>query len=82
MILSSTSTLKDSSSNEKKGIIYLQSGASLTISGSGTLNLEPYKLMAINGTEGTSLTVNDGSTIKIKSTSSSVGYLSKKFNHI
>ena len=54
MVLSGTSTLQDSSSNEKDGVIYLESGASLTISGTGTLNINPYKLMAINGTDGTS----------------------------
>ena len=43
------------------------------ISGTGTLNINPYKLMAINGTDGTSLTVNDGPSINIKSTSSNVG---------
>ena len=32
------STLIDSSTNENNGTIYLQSGASLTISGEGTLN--------------------------------------------
>ena len=48
MVLSGTSTLQDSSSNEKDGVIYLESGASLTISGTGTLNINPYKLMAIN----------------------------------
>ena len=73
IVLSDTSTLQDSSSNENEGAIYLQSGASLTISGTGTLNINPYKLMAINGTEGTSLTVNGGPTIKISSSSSSVG---------
>ena len=73
MVLSGTSTLQDSSSNEKDGVIYLESGASLTISGTGTLNINPYKLMAINGTDGTSLTVSGGPTITVSSSSSSAG---------
>jgi hypothetical protein len=79
IVLSGESTLKDSTSNENSGTIYLQKGASLTISGTGTLNINPFKNMAINGTEGTSLIVNDGATIKITSTSSKVGgiYLRK-----
>ena len=65
LVLAGESTLIDSSHNENEGIIYLQKGASLTISGTGKLNLSPSKNMAINGTEGTSLTVNDGVEITI-----------------
>ena len=72
LVLSGSSTLQDSSTNSKEGIIFLESGASLIISGTGTLNLSPNKLMAINGTDSTSLTVNDGATINIQSTSSNV----------
>ena len=46
--------MTDSSSNENDGTIYLDEGATLTISGTGTLNINPNKLMAINGTEFTS----------------------------
>ena len=67
------SMLIDSETNENDGVIYLQSGASLTISGTGILALNPKKLLAINGTEGTSLTVNDGPKIKIISGSSTGG---------
>ena len=79
IVLSGESTLQDSSTNENNGTIYLQKGASLTISGTGTLNIYPYKYLAINGTEETSLTVNDGATIEISSESSDVGgiYLRK-----
>ena len=79
IVLSGESTLQDSSTNENNGTIYLQKGASLTISGTGTLNIIPNKYMAINGTEETSLTVNDGATIDISSESSDVGgiYLRK-----
>ena len=79
MTLSGTSTLTDSSSNENEGVIYLNSGASLTISGDGTLNLTPNKNMAINGTSSTSLTVNGGN-IQVTSSSSGVGgiYLRKE----
>ena len=73
LVLSGESTLTDSSSNENDGTIYLQNGASLTISGEGTLNINPNKLMAINGTNNTSLTVNDGITINIESSSSNAG---------
>jgi len=73
LVLSGESTLTDSSTNENDGTIYLESGASLIISGTGTLNINPNKLMAINGTTSTSLTVNDGPTIKITSTSTNAG---------
>ena len=78
LTLTGTSTLTDSSSNENEGVIYLRSGASLTISGSGTLNLSPNKNMAINGTDSTSLTV-DGGNIVVSSSTSGVGgiYLRK-----
>ena len=77
--LSGTSTLVDSSLNENEGVIYLRSGASLTISGSGTLNLTPNKNMAINGTDSTSLTV-DGGNIVVSSSTSGIGgiYLRKQ----
>lgn len=79
IVLTGESTLQDSSTNENNGTIYLQKGASLTISGTGTLNIYPNKYLAINGTEETSLTVNDGATIEISSESSEVGgiYLRK-----
>ena len=86
LVLSGSSTLQDSSTNEKEGIIYLESGASLIILGTGSLKLSPNKLMAINGTDSTSLTVNDGATINIQSTSSNAGgvYLRKSitFNNV
>ena len=71
--------MTDSATNENEGTIYLQKGASLTISGTGQLNLFPRKNMAINGTEGTSLTVNDEANIIIGSTLSTTGgiYLRK-----
>lgn len=72
-ILTENSTLQDSTTNEQEGTIYLESGATLKISGSGTLNINPNKFMAINGTEGTSLTVNDGATISITSENNNIG---------
>ena len=79
LVLKGESTLTDSSSNENDGTIYLDEGATLTISGTGTLNINPNKLMAINGTDSTSLIVNDGPTINIESSLSNVGgiYLRK-----
>jgi len=71
--LTSESLLADSETNENDGTIYLQKGASLTISGTGTLKITPNKLMAINGTEGTSLTVNGEATIQIVSTLTTTG---------
>ena len=73
LVLNGESTLTDSSTNENEGTIYLKNGASLIISGTGTLNINPNKLMAINGTESTSLTVNGGPTIKISSSSTNAG---------
>ena len=73
LVLNGESTLTDSSTNENEGTIYLKSGASLIISGTGTLNINPNKLMAINGTDSTSLTVNGGPTIKISSSSTNAG---------
>ena len=73
LVLNGESTLIDSSTNENEGTIYLKSGASLIISGTGTLNINPNKLMAINGTDSTSLTVNGGPTIKISSSSTNAG---------
>ncbi len=71
--------MTDSATNENEGTIYLQKGASLTISGKGRLIINPNKLMAINGTEGTSLTVNDGAKIMIQTDSTNAGgiYLRK-----
>ena len=79
IVLTGESSLTDSSTNENNGTIYLQSGASLTISGTGSLDIYPNKFMAINGTEETSLTINDGASITIASTSTDVGgiYLRK-----
>ena len=73
LVLTGESTLIDSSNNEHEGTIYLESGATLTISGTGILNIKPNKLMAINGTDSTSLIVNDGPSINIESTSGYVG---------
>ena len=74
-VLTGISTLTDSSSNENEGTIFLQSGASLTISGTGSLKIYPNKMMAINGTDSTSLTVEDGATINVESRSSNAGGL-------
>lgn len=65
LVLSGKSNLVDSATNEFDGIIYLQKGASLIISGTGSLELTPNKHMGINGTDSTSLTVNDGATLNI-----------------
>ena len=73
LVLTGESTLTDSSSNENDGTIYLDQGATLTISGTGTLNINPNKLMAINGTESTSLIVNGGPTINRESSIPNVG---------
>ena len=79
IILNGETTLTDSSSNENDGTIYLKSGASLTISGGGSIDINPNKLLAINGTDDTSLTVNDETTIRIQSSSENAGgiYLRK-----
>lgn len=58
MILSGSSSLIDSSSNENGGVIYLKSGASLIISGDGTLKIITNKNMAINEIDWTFLTIN------------------------
>ena len=71
--LLSDSTLIDSSFNINKGIIFLQNKSSLTITGTKIFNLFPNKFMAIYGTLGTSLIVNDGAEINIKSSSSNIG---------
>jgi len=47
----------------------LEHGATLTLSGTGGLTINPNKLMGINGTTSTSLIVNDGANINIESTS-------------
>ena len=82
LALTGESSFMDSNTNENDGTIYLQRGASLTISGTGTLNINPNKYMAINGTDDTSLTVNDNAYILITSTSNTVGgiYLRKAIN--
>ena len=79
IVLSSDSTLIDSETNENNGTIYLQKGASLTISGTGTLMITPKKLMAINGTDETTLTINDKANIMIQTESTNAGgiYLRK-----
>ena len=79
IVLSSDSTLIDSETNENNGTIYLQRGASLTISGTGTLMITPNKLMAINGTDETTLTINNKANIIIQTESINAGgiYLRK-----
>ena len=79
LILIGESTLVDTAYNQNEGVIYLKKEAKLTISGEGTLNIQPNKHMAINGTESTSLIVNSG-TINIISTATGVGgiYLRKE----
>lgn len=78
LILSGESNLQDSSQNTRDGVIYLNTGAELTITGSGSLNIIPNKYMAINGTVSTFLTMESGN-IQITSSSSVVGgiYLRK-----
>ena len=80
LVLTGESTLIDSPNNEHEGTIYLENGATLTISGTGGLTINPNKLMGINGTILTSLIVNDGANINIESTSENVGcmYVFKK----
>jgi len=79
IVLSSDSTLIDSETNENNGTIYLQRGSSLTISGTGTLMITPNKLMAINGTDETTLTINNKANIIIQTESTNAGgiYLRK-----
>ena len=67
LVLTGESTLTDSSSNENEGTIYLESSASLIISGTGTLNLNPNKQMALYGQTSSSFIGNDGANIKISS---------------
>ena len=69
LILTGESSFMDSNSNENDGTIYLQADASLKIKGEGTLNIVPKKYMAINGTDDTSLVVNDNAHIVIYSES-------------
>ena len=73
LILTGESTLQDSSTNINSGIIYLQKEANLTISGTGTLDLNPNRSFAIYGLANTSLIVNDGANINIFSTSTNIG---------
>ena len=79
IVLSSDLTLIDSETNENNGTIYLQRGASLTISGTGTLMITPNKLMAINGTDETTLTINNKANVIIRTESTNAGgiYLRK-----
>ena len=67
LILKGESTLQDSSTNSNNSIIYLQSSSSLIISGTGTLNLNPNKQMALYGQTSSSFIGNDGANIKISS---------------
>lgn len=48
LVLEGESTWEDSPTNENDGTIYLKRGSTLTISGDGTLNINPNKYMAIN----------------------------------
>ena len=73
IILQGESTLQDSSTNSNNGIIYLQSYSSLIISGTGTLNLNPNKQMALYGQASSSFIGNEGANIKISSNSQNVG---------
>ena len=73
IILQEESTLQDSSTNSNNGIIYLQSYSSLIISGTGTLNLNPNKQMALSGQTSSSFIGDEGANIKISSNSQNVG---------
>ena len=79
IVLFSYSDLFDSKTNENNGTIYLESGASLIISGTGDLCIYPNKSMAINGSDETSLIVNDRAYIHIETQSKTIGgiYLGK-----
>lgn len=83
LVLSGKSYLEDSFDNENEGVIFMKKGASLTITGPGILNIYPNKYMAINGSDLTYLTINNG-TLNITSESPSSGgiYVRKgiKFN--
>ena len=57
LVLKDYKTFTDSPNNEHEGTIYLEDGATLTISGTGVLIINPKKLMGINGTTSTSLIV-------------------------
>ena len=57
LVLKDYTTFTDSPNNEHEGTIYLEDGATLTISGTGVLIINPKKLMGINGTTSTSLIV-------------------------
>ena len=78
-VLQGMSTIIDSSENEKDAVIYLKKGASLNITGNGTLNIITNKLMAIKGDNSTSLILNNG-TIKIFSTKTKAGGIYLKNN--
>ena len=68
-ILSAESTLQDSSTNTNNGVIYLQNSATLSISGTGTLNINPNKSRAVYGLTGASFRAN----IKISSNLANIG---------
>ena len=72
-ILSAESTLQDSSTNTNNGVIYLQNSATLSISGTGTLNINPNKSRAVYGLTGASFIANDGVNIKISSNLANIG---------
>ena len=73
LILSGESTLQDSSTNTNNGVIYLQSSVTLTISGTGILNINPNKSRAVYGLTGASFIVNNGANIKISSNLANIG---------
>ena len=59
LILQGESTLQDSSTNSNNAVIYLQTSSTLTISGTGTLNINPNKQLALFGQSGSNLIGND-----------------------
>ena len=79
LILEGTSTIIDSAENENDSVIFLRKGATLNITGNGTLNIITNKLMAIKGENSTSLILNNG-TIKIFSTKTKAGGIYLKNN--
>ena len=78
LVLEGTSTIIDSAENENDSVIFLKKGATLNITGNGTLNIITNRLMAIKGDNSTSFILNNA-TIKIFSTKSTAGgiYLKK-----
>ena len=81
LVLLGESTLQDTSvkyKNDREGVIFLHTGNSLKISGQGILNLNPRQKWGIEGDDGSSLIVNDG-TINISGNSGIGGiYLRKE----